>query len=112
MFVEPRTRVRPPTPGEVVKQRILPKYNLTQDQLAELLHVSRHTINLFCNNKQNCSPSMALRLAKLTGTTPEFWMRLQLQVDMFEARIKYEDDLKDIISLALPVDVKDIHDVF
>jgi addiction module HigA family antidote len=107
MFAE-LTIVRPVSPGDVIRDRVLPKFSLTQDKLADLLGVSRFSVNQLCNHKRNMTPSMALRIAKVTGTTAEFWMNMQLAVDMFEARIKHEIELDALQSLALNFDVSAI----
>lgn len=107
MFAE-LTIVRPVSPGDVIRDRVLPKFSLTQDKLADMLGVSRFSVNQLCNHKRNMTPSMALRIAKVTGTTAEFWMNMQLAVDMFEARIKHEIELDAIQSLALPLELKEL----
>ncbi|WP_247888865.1 HigA family addiction module antitoxin [Azospirillum brasilense] len=76
---------RPTHPGRFIQQDILEEYSLTQDQLAQRLRVSRLTINELVNGKRALSAPMAIRLARLTGQSPEFWLGLQRAVDLWEA---------------------------
>jgi antitoxin HigA-1 len=78
----------PPTsPGEVLRKRIL-KEDISQEALAKALDVSRFSVNQIINEKRAITPEMALRLARVTGTSPEFWLNLQREVDLYVARKK------------------------
>ena len=73
----------PPThPGEVLRQDVLPSLGLSQAKIAEHLGVSRQTLNALLQERQPVTTAMALRLGKLLGSAPEFWMKLQLQYDL------------------------------
>jgi antitoxin HigA-1 len=77
----------PPThPGELLREEIIPAAKLTQEELAGRLGVSRRTINEILNEKRSISADMAHRLAKFFDTTPEFWLGLQQDVDLWKAR--------------------------
>jgi addiction module HigA family antidote len=58
---------------------------LTQGKVAKVLDVDRTTINEIMNDKRSITPEMALRLGHATRTSPEYWMRLQLAVDLYDA---------------------------
>jgi len=59
---------------------------MTQSRLAELiLHVSYPRVNEIINGKRGISPDTALRLARLFGTTPEFWLNGQRNWDLWHA---------------------------
>jgi addiction module HigA family antidote len=76
----------PPThPGELLRKEIMPAAGLTQAVLAEHLGVSRLTINEITREKRSVSADMAHRLARLFDTTPEFWLDLQRDVDLWQA---------------------------
>lgn len=75
----------PPSPGEVLKRYIVNGERITQDALAAAMGVSRLTVNQLINNKRTVTAEMALRLAKVLHTKPEFWLNLQRAVDLFEA---------------------------
>lgn len=82
----------PPTsPGEVLRDDFL--VNLTQDQLAKAMRVSRFSINQIVNGRRAITAEMALRLSKVTNTSHDFWLNLQRAVDIYEARMKLKDEL-------------------
>lgn len=76
---------RPTPPGEFVEEDILREFNLTQEQLADELRVSRRTINEIINAKRRITADMALRLGKFTKTSAETWIQLQNAVDLWDA---------------------------
>jgi antitoxin HigA-1 len=81
----PRNR-RPITPGEVLREDFIEPLKLTQGELAEALDVDRTTINEIVNNRRSITPEMALRLGHAFNTSPEYWLNLQLAVDLYEAQ--------------------------
>lgn len=79
-------RREPTHPGEIFAKEFLEPKRLTQSAAAERLEMSLNRLNEIIKGKRGVSADTALRFAKLTGTTAEFWMNLQNQVDLFEAR--------------------------
>ncbi|MEM9555242.1 MAG: HigA family addiction module antitoxin [Acidobacteriota bacterium] len=80
-----KRQVRPIHPGEMLREDFLPEYDLSVARLADTLGVSRQTVNELLRERRALSPEMALRLARLFGNAPEFWLRAQLAVDLWEA---------------------------
>lgn len=78
----------PAHPGEILKTLCLDPLNLTVTKTAECLGVARKTLSEFINQKTGLSPEMAIRLSKAFDTTPEFWMNLQQQYDLWHAKQK------------------------
>lgn len=78
-------KVRPTHPGEMLREDFLPDYGLTVSSLAQALGVSRQTVNEVLRERRAVSPEMALRLSRLFGNTPEFWLNAQRAVDLWEA---------------------------
>ena len=77
---------RPPThPGEMLLKEFLEPMGLTQTELAERIGVSYPRINELVNGKRGVTPDTALRLAKLLGTSPEFWLNGQQVWDLWHA---------------------------
>lgn len=76
--------IRPTHPGEILREDFLPDYGLTVSSLAKALGVSRQTVNELVRERRAVSPEMALRLARLFGNTPEFWLNAQRAVDLWE----------------------------
>jgi addiction module HigA family antidote len=76
---------RPTHPGEMLALDFLPDYGLTVAGLAEAVGVSRQSINELLRGRRAVSPEMALRLSRLFGNSPEFWLNAQRAVDLWEA---------------------------
>lgn len=80
-----RRKIRPTHPGEMLREDFLPEYGLTVTGLARALGVSRQTVNDLLRERRAVSPEMALRLARLFGNSPEFWLNAQRAVDLWDA---------------------------
>ena len=76
----------PPHPGEIIKEFCIEPLELTVTNAAESLGVTRKTLSMLLNGKSGISPEMALRLSKVFGRTPEGWLKLQLQYDLWKAK--------------------------
>lgn len=84
---------RPTHPGEILREDFLPDYGLTVSGLAEAVGVSRQSINELLREHRNVSPEMALRLARLFGNSPEFWLNAQRAVDLWDAAQAIKKDV-------------------
>lgn len=79
-------RTRPPThPGAIVKYDYLQPLSLSIVKLAKCLNVSRVTVSKIVNERAPVTPEMALRLARVFNTTPELWLGLQREYDLWHA---------------------------
>jgi len=87
---------RPTHPGEMLREDFLPDYGLTVAGLAEALGVSRQSINELLRGRRAVSPAMALRLSRLFGNTPEFWLNAQRAVDLWDAAQAIQAELERI----------------
>jgi addiction module HigA family antidote len=68
---------RPTHPGEMLREDFLPDYELTVSGLAEAIGVSRQSVNELLRERRAVRPEMALRLSRLFGNSPEFWLNAQ-----------------------------------
>jgi addiction module HigA family antidote len=93
-------RRRPTHPGEMLREDFLPDYDLTVAGLAEALGVSRQTVNELLRERRTLSPEMALRLSRLFGNTPEFWLNAQRAVDLWDAAQAIRSDVDRIKPLS------------
>jgi len=84
-MTEQKKKLAPTHPGELLRTEVMPAAKLTQDKLAILLGVSRRTVNEIVTEKRSLSADMAHRLARLFDTTPELWLGLQQDVDLWKA---------------------------
>ncbi|MFL4212774.1 HigA family addiction module antitoxin [Enterobacter mori] len=77
---------KPTTPGDVLQYEYLEPLNLKISDLADMLNVHRNTISALVNNNRKLTADMAIKLAKAFDTTIEFWLNMQLNVDIWEAQ--------------------------
>ncbi len=87
---------RPTHPGEMLREDFLGDYELTVSQLAEAVGVSRQSINELLRGRRAVSPEMSLRLARLFGNSPEFWLNAQRAVDLWDAAQAIKKDVARI----------------
>ena len=77
---------RPPThPGAMLREEFLVPMDMTQTELARRIDVSYPRVNEIVNGKRGITPDTALRLSRLFGTTPEFWLNGQRNWDLWHA---------------------------
>ncbi|HRQ66795.1 MAG TPA: HigA family addiction module antitoxin [Xanthomonadaceae bacterium] len=91
---------RPTHPGEMLREDFLPDYDLTVSALAEAIGVSRQSVNELLRERRAISPEMALRLSRLFGNRPEFWLNAQRAVDLWEAGKAIRRDVQRIRPLS------------
>ncbi|MEI6573026.1 MAG: HigA family addiction module antitoxin [Alphaproteobacteria bacterium] len=88
----------PSHPGEVLQELYLIPLGLTSYMLAKRIHVPRTRIERLVKGETSLTADTAMRLAKVFGTTAEYWMNLQRAWDL--ARAKEQIDVSDIEPLA------------
>ena len=81
---------RPTTPGEILKEEFLIPLEMTQQELADAIGISWVRVNNIINGKRSITPDTAFRLARFFDTTPQFWMSLQMSVDLWIAEKENE----------------------
>ena len=89
----------PSHPGGILRRLYLEPLNLTVTRLARALKVSRKTVSKLVNEKGAVTPDMALRLSRAFGTTPQLWLNLQQNYDLFVAE-RRASGLKGVQKLA------------
>lgn len=77
------TKRKPVSVGEMMTKEFLEPHHITQGQLAEMMGVSRKTVNELCTNRRSITAETALMLAKVFGNTPEFWLNIQQRNDVW-----------------------------
>lgn len=88
----------PPHPGEILREDYLKPLNLTVTGLAGKLGVSRKVLSEVINEKAGISPRMALKLSKAFDTTPQIWLNMQSDYDLWQAMQKFSLDDVEIIT--------------
>jgi addiction module HigA family antidote len=75
----------PVHPGEILREDILPQVGLSVTAAAKALGVSRQMLHDILAERKALSAIMCLKVSRLLGSTPEFWMRLQAEYDLKRA---------------------------
>lgn len=72
-------------PGELLREDIIPALDKSKTDIAKLLGISRQTLYDILDERQPVTVAMALRLGKLIGNGPVFWLNLQRSYDLEKA---------------------------
>jgi addiction module HigA family antidote len=83
----------PTHPGIILKEEFLEPLNITQSALAKDLNTSFRAINELVNEKRGITVEMALKLSKYFDTTPQLWLNLQNEYDLYKISNKKEKSL-------------------
>lgn len=85
-----------PHPGEILLEEFLKPAGLSQNKLAMELRVPSHRVNEIVHGRRSITADSALRLARFFGTTPDFWLNLQIIYDLTAARESLKTELSRI----------------
>ena len=91
----PKNR-QPTHPGEIIRYEYLDELNMTQQQLADAIGITRVRVNEIILGKRSITPDTAFRLAKFFNTSPEFWIGLQTNFDMWNTLQKRKKEYETI----------------
>jgi len=80
--------IKPPHPGETIKEDYLAPLGMSVNRLAAGLGIGAARMNEIVRGKRGISADTALRLARYFGTSPEFWLNLQSLYDLRQAEGK------------------------
>jgi len=81
-----KTMIRQPThPGNILKEDYLLPLSIKIKDMAENLGISRKTVSKIVNERGSVTPDMALRLSRAFDTSPNFWINLQKNYDLWLA---------------------------
>ncbi len=88
---------REPThPGEMLLHEFLLPMGMTQQALANAIQVPYQRVNEVVHGRRGVTPSTAIRLSRFFGTSPDFWMNLQLRWDLYRTQRAEADQIKKI----------------
>ena len=88
------TMNNPPHPGEFIRETYIEPFGISIRSLAENLDVAPSTLARIVSTHSAISPEMALRLSKALGRSPESWLAMQHNYDLWQA--KKSADLSDV----------------
>lgn len=83
-------------PSEFLREEYLPDLGLSVAGLAERLGVTWQTVNNIVRERRGLSPDMCLRLGRLFGASPQFWMNMQMKVDIWKSLELHREDIQSI----------------
>lgn len=89
----------PPHPGEFIQEIFIEPYNLSLRMIAAKLKVSTSTLSRLVNGQSGVTSEMALRLSKTLGRSPESWLIMQNNFDLWHAQKRI--NLKEVEKLTL-----------
>ncbi len=90
----------PMHPGAFIKRVYLEPFNVGSNELARKLQVSAGLVSRLLNGKTDISPAMALKLSKVLGRSPESWLLMQDNFDLWKARQEIDLNGFEAISFA------------
>ena len=76
----------PPHPGEFISATYIEPFNISCRNLARHLDVAASTLNRLIKKQSGISPEMALKLSKVLGRSPESWLNMQDNYDLWQAK--------------------------
>ncbi len=80
--MNPTNKMRPIHPGEILREEFLAPLEMSAHALSMILKVPAPRINEIVPERRSITPDTALRLARYFGTTPQFWLNLQISYDL------------------------------
>ncbi|NJK74541.1 MAG: HigA family addiction module antidote protein [Oscillatoriales cyanobacterium RU_3_3] len=92
-------KVRPVHPGEVISD-VLEDLEITQTRFADILGVSRRSVNEIIQGKRPITVDMAIRIGKALGNGPQIWLNLQQKVDIWDAVQKHSEEYEKVSTVA------------
>lgn len=87
-------------PGEFIKGVYLDPFGIKSQDLAKRLKVSPSTVRRLLNGETRVSPEMALKLSRVLGRSPESWMAMQDNYELWQAKSRI--DLDELEPFAFP----------
>ncbi|MEJ7861973.1 MAG: HigA family addiction module antitoxin [Pyrinomonadaceae bacterium] len=85
-----KTERRPTHPGAILRENTLPEINLSADELADALGVSRQNFDAILKERAPVTADIAHRLGRAFGMSPDIWLRRQQAVDLYDAQAENE----------------------
>ena len=95
--------VCPSHPGEILKELYLSASAISITDFAKDIGVSRKAISAIVNCRKSVTPEMAMRLSKATNTTPQLWMNLQSNYDLWHLAREKREVFSNIKPIAFAV---------
>ena len=92
---------KPVHPGNVFLHDVLIPLNITITEAARMMDITRKALSELVNEKTACTVQMAIRIAKVTRTSAESWLVMQVKLDLWKARQIKLSSLKEFPKVAV-----------
>jgi len=92
---------KPMHPGAFLKRVYMDPFGIGSNKLALKLQVSPGLVSRLINEKTDVSPKMALKLSKVLGRSPESWLLMQDNFDLW--KVRQEIDLSNYETIAFVI---------
>jgi addiction module HigA family antidote len=83
-------------PGEILQEEFLKPMSISAYRLAKETRMPNTRVSEILRHKRRITADTALRLSKFFGTSPEFWLNLQMEFDLREERQEKADEIDSI----------------
>lgn len=84
-------------PGNILLKDFIEPMGISRYRVAKNIGVPQRRIDLICRGESAVTADIALRLARLLGTSPEFWVNLQGQYDLEQARLATGEQINEVV---------------
>ena len=84
----------PLSPGQLLKHKLLDEMQLTQAELARALGISKPRLNMMLKGRCLLSAEIALRIERVFGISPQFWLRARADYELFQERARMIEELE------------------
>lgn len=89
-----------PHPGVILKEEFLVELGMSQNNLARCIGVPSNRIHEIVAGKRKVTAETDLRLSKYFNLSAGYWLRLQIQYDLMNAKRQYSEKIDEIVPLA------------
>ena len=96
-------KLAPLYPGEVLLEEFMVPMGISQNRLGRELGVPPRRINEIIHGKRAITVDTALRLARYFGTSPQFWLGLQMDYDLEVAEGELTEKIAQEVKRSLPL---------
>ena len=86
----------PSPPGQVLKEKLVEGMHLTQAQLSRAIGVSAPRLSMIVRGRLPISPEIALRIERVFGISPQFWLRIRADFELCEERQRIARELESL----------------
>ncbi|MBE9061464.1 HigA family addiction module antitoxin [cf. Phormidesmis sp. LEGE 11477] len=90
----------PPHPGKFIRRTYIEPFEVSARQIAGFLKVSPSTFSRLIAEQNRVTPDMAIRLSKVLGRSPQSWLQMQMNHDLWQAEQKQPHEHLQQLELA------------